>query len=132
VTSIFVLEIPTGHPVVHCAAPILPIVCLNHRSCTFSASPLQIVLPFQPDHSAAGTSDLRSHFQSSTPEQISCGLGLGKIPQGILQNQSIRGFFGFESTFQNCFWNVFSTSGLSQICKIRNAWKLPVPFQGLL
>jgi hypothetical protein len=29
--------------------------------------------------------------------------GLEKRPQGILQNQSIRGFFGFESGFQNCF-----------------------------
>jgi hypothetical protein len=54
--------------------------------------------------------------------------GLGKRPQGILRNQSIRGFFCFKFSFQNCFWNVFSTSGLSQICKIRNAWKLPSPF----
>jgi hypothetical protein len=54
--------------------------------------------------------------------------GLGKRPQGILQNQSIRGFFGFESSFQNCFWNLLSTSGLSQIWKIRNVWKLPSPF----
>jgi hypothetical protein len=43
--------------------------------------------------------------------------GLGKRPQGILRNQSIRGLFGFQSNFQNCFWNVFSTSVLSQICK---------------
>jgi hypothetical protein len=54
--------------------------------------------------------------------------GLGKRPQGILRNQSIRGFFGFKYSFQNGFWNVFSTSGLSQICKIRNGWKLPSPF----
>jgi hypothetical protein len=54
--------------------------------------------------------------------------GLGKRPQAILQNQSIRGFFGFESSFQNCFWNLLSTSGLSQIWKIRNVWKLPSPF----
>jgi hypothetical protein len=54
--------------------------------------------------------------------------GLGKGPQGILRNQSIRGFFGFKSSFQNCFWNVLSTSGLSQIYKIRNVWKLPSPF----
>jgi hypothetical protein len=44
------------------------------------------------------------------------------------ENQSICGFFGFKSSFQNCFWNIFSTSGLSQICKIRNVWKLPSPF----
>jgi hypothetical protein len=36
--------------------------------------------------------------------------GLGKKPQGILQNQNIRGFFGFEYNLQNCFWNVFSKS----------------------
>jgi hypothetical protein len=58
--------------------------------------------------------------------------GLGKRPQGILRNQSIRGFFGFKFSFQNCFWNVFSTSGLSQICKIRNAWKLQVSSHGIL
>jgi hypothetical protein len=46
--------------------------------------------------------------------------GLGKRPQGILRNQSTRGFFGFEFSFQNCFWNLFSTSGLSKICKLRN------------
>jgi hypothetical protein len=44
------------------------------------------------------------------------------------ENQSIRGLFSFEFSFQNCFWNLFSTSGLSQICKIRNVWKLPIPF----
>jgi hypothetical protein len=55
--------------------------------------------------------------------------GLVKRQQGILRNQSIRGFVGFESSLQNCFWNVLSTSGLSQICKIRNAWKLPVPLK---
>jgi hypothetical protein len=54
--------------------------------------------------------------------------GLGKRPQGILQNQSTRGFFGCESGFQNCFWNLFSTSGLSQIWKIINVRKLPSPF----
>jgi hypothetical protein len=27
--------------------------------------------------------------------------GLRKKPQGILRNQGIRGFFGFESSFQN-------------------------------
>jgi hypothetical protein len=48
--------------------------------------------------------------------------------QGILRNQSTRGFFGFESSFKKCFWNLFITSGLSQICKIRNFWKLPSPF----
>jgi hypothetical protein len=32
-------------------------------------------------------------------------------------------FFGFKSSFHNCFWN-----GLSEICKIRNVWKLPSPF----
>jgi hypothetical protein len=58
--------------------------------------------------------------------------GLGKRPQSILRNQSTLGFFGFENSFQNCFWNVFSIAGLSQICKIRNAWKLPVPSQGIL
>jgi hypothetical protein len=58
--------------------------------------------------------------------------GVGKRQQGILRNQSTRGFFSFESSFHNGFWNVFSTSGLSQICKIRNSWKLPVPSQGIL
>jgi hypothetical protein len=33
-------------------------------------------------------------------------------------------FFGFESSF----WNIFSTSVLSQICKIINSWILPNPF----
>jgi hypothetical protein len=54
--------------------------------------------------------------------------GLGKRPQGILRNQSTRGFFGFEFSFENCFCNVFSTSGLSQIYKITNVWKLSRPF----
>jgi hypothetical protein len=61
--------------------------------------------------------------------------GLGKRPQGILRNQSKRIVslvLTFESSFQNCFWNVFSTSDLSQICKIRNVRKLPVPSQGIL
>jgi hypothetical protein len=44
------------------------------------------------------------------------------------ENQSIRGFFGFESCFQNCFWNLFNASGLCQICKIKNGWKFPNPF----
>jgi hypothetical protein len=55
--------------------------------------------------------------------------GMGKRQQGILRNQSTRGFFGYESSSQNCFWIVFSTSGLAQICKIRNAWNLPGPSQ---
>jgi hypothetical protein len=54
--------------------------------------------------------------------------GLGKRSQGILRNQSTRGFFGFEFNFQNCFWNLFSTFSLPQICKIRNVWKLPSLF----
>jgi hypothetical protein len=58
--------------------------------------------------------------------------GLGKKQQCILRDQSTRGLFGLESSFQNCFWNVFSTSGLSQICKIRNVRKFPVPSQGIL
>jgi hypothetical protein len=44
--------------------------------------------------------------------------GLGKRAQGILRNQSTRGFFGFEFSFQNFFWNVFIAFGLSQICKL--------------
>jgi hypothetical protein len=32
---------------------------------------------------------------------------LGKRPQGILRNQSTRSLFGFESSFQKCFWIVF-------------------------
>jgi hypothetical protein len=40
------------------------------------------------------------------------------------ENQSIRGFFGIQFSFQNCFWNLFSNSGLSEICKIRNVWQL--------
>jgi hypothetical protein len=38
---------------------------------------------------------------------------LEKKPQAILRNQGTRGFLSFESCFQNCFWNVFGTSGLS-------------------
>jgi hypothetical protein len=37
--------------------------------------------------------------------------GLRKRPQGILRNQSIFGFFGFKSRFQNSVW-----TGLPQIC----------------
>jgi hypothetical protein len=44
------------------------------------------------------------------------------------ENQSINGLFGCKSSFQNCFWNLLNTSGLSQICKIKNVWKLPIPF----
>jgi hypothetical protein len=55
-------------------------------------------------------------------------VALRKKPQGILRIQSIFGFFGFEYSFQNFFWNLFSTSGLSQIRKMRNAWKFPRPF----
>jgi hypothetical protein len=40
--------------------------------------------------------------------------GLGNTPQSIFRNQSIRGFFGFKFSFQNCFWNVFNTSGLKK------------------
>jgi hypothetical protein len=54
--------------------------------------------------------------------------GLEEGPQGILRIQSTRGFFDFESSFQNCFWNLYITSDLSQICKIRNVWKLTSPF----
>jgi hypothetical protein len=52
-------------------------------------------------------------------------IGFGKRQQGIFWEPKYRWFlFGFESSsFQNCFWNLFSSSGLSQICKIRNAWK---------
>jgi hypothetical protein len=32
-----------------------------------------------------------------------------------------------DGSFQNCFWNLFSTAGLSQICKIKNVWKLLIP-----
>jgi hypothetical protein len=39
--------------------------------------------------------------------------------------QSIRGFFSNKCYIQNWFWNLSSTSGLSQIWKIWNAWKLP-------
>jgi hypothetical protein len=46
----------------------------------------------------------------------------------FFENQRIRGLFGFESSFQNCFWNLFSTSSFSQICKIKNVWKHPSPF----
>jgi hypothetical protein len=52
--------------------------------------------------------------------------GLGKKPQGISRHQSTRGLFGSKYNFQK--WNVLNTSGLSQICKIRNVWKLPSPF----
>jgi hypothetical protein len=42
----------------------------------------------------------------------------------FFENQSICGFFGFEFSFQNCFWDLFNASGSSLICKIRNASKL--------
>jgi hypothetical protein len=45
--------------------------------------------------------------------------------KNIPKIQSIRGFFGNKCCFQNWFWNLSSTSGLSQIWKIWNAWKLP-------
>jgi hypothetical protein len=64
--------------------------------------------------------------------EISSLGGLGERPRDILRNQSKLGFFGFESSFQNCFWNIFSTFGLSQICKLRSVWKFPVPSQGVL
>jgi hypothetical protein len=37
----------------------------------------------------------------------------------------MRDFFGNKGSFQNCFWNLSSASGLSQVWKIRNTWKLP-------
>jgi hypothetical protein len=40
----------------------------------------------------------------------------------IYENQSLRGFFGFKSSFHNCFSKHFNISDLSQICKIRNVW----------
>jgi hypothetical protein len=43
--------------------------------------------------------------------------GLGKRPQGILRDQSTRIFFGFLSSFQNGFWNLFSISGLETLNK---------------
>jgi hypothetical protein len=54
--------------------------------------------------------------------------GLGKRPQGILRDLSTYCFFGFKCSFENCLWNLFITFGLSQICKIRNVWKLSSPF----
>jgi CMP-N-acetylneuraminic acid synthetase len=44
------------------------------------------------------------------------------------KNQGVRSFFGVYSSFQNCFWNLLSTSSLSQNFKIRNVWKLLSPF----
>jgi hypothetical protein len=44
------------------------------------------------------------------------------------ENQRIRCLLGFEFSFQNCFWNLFSASGMSESYKIRNFWKLPSPF----
>jgi hypothetical protein len=41
---------------------------------------------------------------------------------------STDGFFGFKCSFENCLWNLFITFGLSQICKIKNVWKLSSPF----
>jgi hypothetical protein len=35
-----------------------------------------------------------------------------KYPVVFLRKQYIRGFFGFEFSFPNCFWNLFNTSGL--------------------
>jgi hypothetical protein len=47
--------------------------------------------------------------------------GFGKRQNKVFsENQSIRGLFGFETGFQNCIWNLFSASGLSQICTIRH------------
>jgi EamA domain-containing membrane protein RarD len=53
--------------------------------------------------------------------------GFGKRPQGIIRKLKYSGWFGF----QNCFWNLFSTSALTQIYKIRNVWKLPIPFSAI-
>jgi hypothetical protein len=40
--------------------------------------------------------------------------GFGKRPEAFFyENQSISDLFDFESSFQNCFWNVYSTSGSS-------------------
>jgi hypothetical protein len=49
-------------------------------------------------------------------------------PKVYYENISMRGFFDFESSFQNCYWNLFSTSGLSCILKIKNIRKLPSLF----
>jgi hypothetical protein len=71
-----------------------------------------------------------SQFSMNLPKKLKMPLlcGFGMKPQGILRKPNVRGSFGSESSFQNCFWNVFSTSGLSKICKIRNVRKLPSPF----
>jgi hypothetical protein len=53
--------------------------------------------------------------------------GFGKRQQVIFEIQSMRGFFVFEFSFQISFWKHFSTSGLSQIWKIRNAWNFLGP-----
>jgi hypothetical protein len=58
--------------------------------------------------------------------------GLRKeITRYFTKNQSIRGFFDFESSFQNCIWNLFNTSGFSEIGKIRNVWRLSSPYSAL-
>jgi hypothetical protein len=53
---------------------------------------------------------------------------LWKENKVLSANQSMCGFFRFECCFENGFWNFFIFSSLSQIYKIRNAWKLPSPF----
>jgi hypothetical protein len=58
-----------------------------------------------------------------------CLSGLGKIPQGILRQQNTRGFFGFESSFQNCFWILFITSDLEE--KLSNKFINFLPYQSL-
>jgi hypothetical protein len=46
--------------------------------------------------------------------------------EGILPKYTV--FLWFWVFFQTYFWNLSSTSGLSQIYKMRNVWKLPIPF----
>jgi hypothetical protein len=50
----------------------------------------------------------------------------GKRPQGIFRKPKFLWFWVYS--FQNCFWNIYSIFGLSQICKMKNVWKFPNPF----
>jgi hypothetical protein len=72
-------------------------------------------------------------FERPIPEDFLKQKGFGCVSSCWIGNrlfyehQSVRCFFDFEISFQNCFWILFSTSGLSETCEIRNVWKLPSP-----
>jgi hypothetical protein len=51
--------------------------------------------------------------------------GLGKRPQGVLRNQCTRGLFGLSLVFKTVFGMFLAHLFFSEICLLRNVWKLP-------